>query len=403
MVLSVAAGGPSLADTWQALTGVVVTVNGSLGFLKDRGVTPWGCGVMDPGRQMAGIVPRVDGVHYFLASVCDPTLFDHLAGMKVGMWHPGGAPGLRELLSETRGGNWTMVSGGSTMGLRWLSLGYTLGFRHFEFHGLDSSYRGGATHAYPDHTDGADHLIIDGYHTKLAFVRQVSDFFAVIDYFMGPEVDPITIEMHGDGWLQARWRRFKEANPAAFVPAAHTANDEQAKYERMWQEDAYREMSPGEQLVPVAVDHLGITSSDRVIDFGCGPARATKALKNAGCDVLGIDIAENCRDPGNEDVPLRVAVLWDLPGDIETADFGLCCDVMEHIPPERVSTVLAGIRRLTKRGAFFNIAFTHDRFGALIGERLHLTVHGERWWAAKLREHWDDVTTPAPGMFVVRP
>lgn len=408
-VLSIAAGGPSLADTWQDMSGVVVAVNGSLGFLMERGVRPWGCGVMDPGPQMNDIVPRVEGVHYFIASVCDPSLFDHLQGLDVGVWHPGGAPGLRELLDEERGANWTMVSGASTMGLRWLTLGYVLGFRRFEFHGLDSSYReDGSTHAYPDHTDGADHLIIEGYRTKLAFVRQVSDFFAMLDYFMGPEVDPITIKIHGTGWLQERWSKFKELNPTTFDPVTHTVETERSKYERMWGQDVYRSRSPGEQLVPMAIEQLGIDAGDRVIDFGCGPARATQALRDFGCDVLGIDIAWNCRDEGI-DVPLRVAPLWDLPEDIEEADFGLCCDVMEHIPVERVDAVLVGIRRLTKRGAFFNIAFAHDMFGELIGERLHLTVHGEGWWSAKLKQHWGEVeslTSFDPkhrGVFVVRP
>lgn len=408
-VLSIAAGGPSLADTWEQISGVTVAVNGSLGFLRDRGVTPWGVGVMDPGLQMKDIVPRVDGTHYFIASICDQTLFDHLSGLDVGVWHPGGCPGLKDVLTEERGTNWTMVAGGSTMGVRWLNLGYTLGFRKFEFHGLDSSYRGdGATHAYPDHTDGADHLIIDGYRTKLAFVRQVSDFFAILDAFSGPQVDPITIEVHGTGWLQDRWRQFRELNPTAFKPIEHTAETERSKYERMWSEDDYRNSSPGERLVPMAIETLGIDSGDRVIDFGCGPARATQALADFGCDVLGIDIAENCRDPGI-DTPLRIAVLWDLPDDIEPADFGLCCDVMEHIPAERVGAVLAGIRRLTKRGAFFNIAFAHDLFGELIGERLHLTVRSEAWWKAKLSEHWGTVESMASfdpkyrGVFVVRP
>lgn len=407
-LLSVAGGGPSLEDTWRDLKDVVVSVNGSLQFLLDKGVKPWAVAVMDPGAQMKDIVPRVNGVKYFIASVCDPSLFDYLEGMEIGLWHPGGCPGLLELLEE-RGKRFTMVSGGSTMGVRWLNLGYTLGFRDFALHGLDSSYRGERTHAYPDHTDGADHLIIHGYHTKLAFIRQVSDFWSMIDVFAERDVEPITIEMYGDGWLQERWAEFRALNPDAFRFKATTPDVEKRKYERMWEVDIYRKNSPGEHLVDGAIDELGIEPGHSVIDFGCGPARATQYLQDFGCEVLGIDIAENCRDKG-VNIPFRLACLWALPDDIDPADWGYCCDVMEHIPPEHVDAVLAGIRRLSARGAFFNIAFFNDGFGNVIGERLHLTVRGLKWWIAKLKEHWstvevvDSVTDTLPrGVFKCLP
>lgn len=389
-LLSVAAGGPSLEDTWQDLKGVVVAVNGSLRFLLDKGVKPWGVAVMDPGPQMKDIVPRVEGVNYFVASICDPALFDHLEGLNVGIWHPGGSPGLREILEEKRGKNWTLVAGGSTMGVRWLNLGYTLGFRKFEFHGLDSNYRDGQSHAYPDHTDGSDHLIIDGYETKLAFVRQVSDFFAIMDAFSERDVEPITIELHGNGWLQHRWKAFREMHPDAFRVKAATAEEEKIKYEKMWGVELYRKVSPGEQLVPVALQELGMVPGESVIDFGCGPARATQKFQDLGFTVLGLDIAENCRDEGI-DIPFRLECLWDLSEDIEPSDWGFCCDVMEHIPPEHVDKVLENIRSKTKKGVLFNIAFFNDGFGNMIGERLHLTVRDCQWWVDRLKAYWPDV------------
>ena len=42
-------------------------------------------------------------------------------------------------------------------------------------------------------------------------------------------------------------------------------------------------------------------------------------------------------------VPLLVANLWDIPIEM-SADWGFCCDVMEHIPTERVDRVLGVIR-----------------------------------------------------------
>lgn len=388
-VLSIAAGGPSLADTWQDLKGTVVAVNGSLQFLLDRGVVPWACGILDPGPQMKDIVPRHADVQYFVASICDPSLFEHLEGLKVRIWHPSGVNGMEDALNE-HSSDWTLIGGGSTMGLRWLNLGYTLGFRKFEFHGLDSSYRGRATHAYPDHTDDAARMIIHGYPTKLAFVRQVSDFFALVESFSEDDVDPISVELHGDGWLQDRWATYRATHPEVLTgPQPATEDGERDKYQRMWGHAEYRKYSPGEHLVLTAISELRMGGGDSVIDFGCGPGRAAQAFKNAGFRVLGVDIADNSLDEG-VNVPFRRACLWDLPPDIEEADYGFCCDVMEHIPPEQVDRVLANIKSKVRCGVLFNIAFFHETYGRLINERLHLTVRSKGWWLAKLREYWPD-------------
>jgi len=198
-VMSIAAGGPSLEDTYKDLSGVVCAVNGSLSFLLSRGVKPWAVGVMDPRAHMADVVERVDGVFYFLASTCHPRLFDKLAGCNIGLWHPSGLPGLEDILGPER----MMICGGTTMGLRWLNIGYFLGFRDFHAHGLDSSFRDGKTHAYPDHTDGVGHTQIYGYPTRQNFIQQVQDWAKTKEMFSRmPQDEQPTIKLHGDGLLQ---------------------------------------------------------------------------------------------------------------------------------------------------------------------------------------------------------
>lgn len=213
--LSVAAGGPSLADTYQDLDGTVVAVNGSLGWLLDRDVTPFAVGIMDPGEHMADLIRRHPKVLYFVASVCDPSLFDHLEGCNIYVWHPSPVPGLEQELRD-RGGPWMTVGGASTMGVRWLNLGYTLGFRRFALHGIDSSFRDQASHAYPDKQDGRGEMVIDGHLTKLNFLAQVTDFFRTLERFSQTDMDPVGIEVYGDGLLPMRWRKYRDAHPEAF-------------------------------------------------------------------------------------------------------------------------------------------------------------------------------------------
>ena len=198
-LMSIAAGGPSLQDTYKELEGVVCAVNGSLGFLLEKDIKPWGVGVMDPREHMADVVEKRDGVFYFLASTCHPKLFDKLDGCDVCLWHPLGLPDIESIAKGAK----HFIGGGTTMGLRWFNLGHFMGFRTFHAHGLDSSFKGNATHAYADHTDGFGSLEMFGYRTRQNFVQQVSDWFEMKAMFAAlPEADRPNIKLFGDGLLQ---------------------------------------------------------------------------------------------------------------------------------------------------------------------------------------------------------
>ncbi len=84
-----------------------------------------------------------------------------------------------------------------------------------------------------------------------------------------------------------------------------------------------------------------------------------------------------------EGLPFVQAPLWDRVSD--TYDFGFCCDVMEHIPPEFTMLVVARLLESCKR-VFFTICTEPDEFGVRIGEPLHLTVQPFVWWRDRLRD-----------------
>lgn len=220
--LSIVGGGPSLADTYKDLTGYVAAINGSLGWLLDHGVVPQMCGVCDPSDHMAGIVRADPRVSYFLASIVHPSVYDKLlnAGCTVYRWNISSIPGGEELLKEIEPTHFT-VGGGSTMGLRWIPLGYSMGFREFHCHGMDSSFRmdperGKASHAYPDHQDEkTDWLLFDGYQTRVNFIGQVADFLGWMERLSLDDVEPVRIEVYGDGLLQSKFREWRANNPFA--------------------------------------------------------------------------------------------------------------------------------------------------------------------------------------------
>jgi FkbM family methyltransferase len=215
-ILSVAGGGPSLEDTYSELTGYVVAVNETLRYLLEKGVTPQACGVCDPNERMADLVVADPKVTYFIASCCHPKLFDKLIAAKcrIFLWQLQPIDGLDAVLQEHYGDDWPQqILGGPTMGTRWLTLGYHLGFRKFNFHGLDSSFRGKASHAYPDHQDTKDWINFDGYDTRINFVAQAQAFIDLMEDARFPDVDPIEVKLFGEGLLQTRYAHWLKTNP----------------------------------------------------------------------------------------------------------------------------------------------------------------------------------------------
>ncbi len=215
LTLSIAGGGPSLADTYKDLDGFIGAMNGSLAFLLERGIAPQMCGICDPSPHMVDIIEADPRVKYFVASVVHPLVYDKLldAGCEVFRWNSSSIPGGEKILEEIEPDALT-IGGGSTMGLRWIVLGYTMGFRKFHIHGLDSSFRAKSSHAYPDHQDTKpDWMNFDGYQTRPNFIGQVADFIGWMDRLQEDDVEPVEIRMFGEGLLQSKFRQWKELNP----------------------------------------------------------------------------------------------------------------------------------------------------------------------------------------------
>jgi hypothetical protein len=212
-VLSIAGGGPSLADTYKELDGYIGAVNGSAGYLAGKGILPDACLLLDPVPWLTDEVLADNRIRYFVASQCDPAMFDYLKDCHVELWHASGPPGLGETLQ----GKHMLVGGGSTCSLRWITLGYALGFRHFKLHGMDSSYGKGHHHAYGVKTDDLlPTMEIGGFITRSDFVAQVNDFMAMLIRMSQPDIEPIKIEVFGDGLLQHHWKNYQERHPGAF-------------------------------------------------------------------------------------------------------------------------------------------------------------------------------------------
>ena len=199
-------------------------------------------------------------------------------------------------------------------------------------------------------------------------------------------------------------RCFPFADIEELLMVDDLAKIERDKYIAIWERPEYRRISPGMLECERAFTVLEMQPKKTIIDFGAGPARATKWFDDQGLKATAVDFAPNARET---DVKFVEACLWDMPASLKAADYGFCTDVMEHLPEDKVDLVLEGIAKRSKQGVYFRIATRPDKMGKLIGQPLHLTVKPGEWWRRKLEEFFDlvDVVedTGRDIMLVARP
>lgn len=167
----------------------------------------------------------------------------------------------------------------------------------------------------------------------------------------------------------------------------------------IWRElPSYRDCSPGETFAPFFFDHFKgeITSGQTISDFGCGTGRVAKEFIARGLHVSLVDISPFCLDEEirslvhlfSDQIHFVQACLWQLPNSLAATDWVYMCDVLEHIPEEKVDDVLLSIASKMKRGGYFSICLKEDLAGQAIGQTLHLSVREKGWWEEKLSAHF---------------
>ena len=142
-LVALVASGPSVAGQLEKIkemsnAGVkIVAIKDAHDWLIDNGVIPHFALAIDPQEHRWDCFKRKHkDVCYTIASQCHPKVFDHLEGMNVLLWHP------YITLNQKRPQGRCVIGGGTTSGLRAISLFYVLGYRHFALFGYDSCMDG---------------------------------------------------------------------------------------------------------------------------------------------------------------------------------------------------------------------------------------------------------------------
>jgi uncharacterized Rossmann fold enzyme len=188
-----------LIKKMKAAGSPIVAIKGAHDWLIDNGVIPDYALAIDPQEHRIAFYKPQPNVHYMIASQCHPAMFDNLDGYQVTLWHPYVKKG------QDRPKNCMLIGGGTTSGLRAISLFYVLGYRQFELFGFDSCNDGELLRVNGEGLKEGDKLIevkIDPqgetFYCNTAMALQAEHFQTYYDYL--PDA---TFNGHGRGLIQA--------------------------------------------------------------------------------------------------------------------------------------------------------------------------------------------------------
>lgn len=134
--LAIVGSGPSVREHLEEIraSAEVWAINGAYDYLQTEGIVADGFFAIDP---LPGLVEYVRHPNYkttyYIASCCDPGVFDALEGFTVKLWHPGAHD------TEFPKGEWVVV-GGTTAITRAPFFALMRGWRDITLYGVDSSY-----------------------------------------------------------------------------------------------------------------------------------------------------------------------------------------------------------------------------------------------------------------------
>ncbi len=207
--ISIVCYGPSLADTWRDIKRPILTVSGAHDFLIERGIVPDYHMDCDPREHKAQFVKNAHpDVCYLMATCLHPVAWQYLAGRNVKLWHLHNGPETDEWLAiHDPGAN--RLGGGTTAGARAFEVASMLGYKRFEVHGMDCSFRGEHRHA-GKHGGKQQNEVEAKVGDK--WYRSSPQMIEAAREVLNPFIANYDVEVffHGDGLMQQMVRTFKD-------------------------------------------------------------------------------------------------------------------------------------------------------------------------------------------------
>lgn len=189
--LAVVGSGPSVRGLlWELADwpGEVWAINGAYDYLQDKGIVPDGFFGIDPLPGLAAYLRRPnEKTTFYIASMCDPAVFDALAGYQVKLWHAAGEDTFPK-------GHW-IVGGGTTAITRAPYFALLRGWRDITLYGADSSFADdGSEYCYKwgsyehDIAQPKHKIMVNGegpFVSEVGLLKQASQLYSLHERFRG--------------------------------------------------------------------------------------------------------------------------------------------------------------------------------------------------------------------------
>jgi uncharacterized Rossmann fold enzyme/2-polyprenyl-3-methyl-5-hydroxy-6-metoxy-1,4-benzoquinol methylase len=367
--IAVVCFGPSLKKTWEQVRNFknIITCSGSHKFLVDRGIIPTYHIEVDPREHKVTLLgnPQKD-TKYLIASNCHPKYFDHLEGYDVTLWHV-----FETTLESMRllpRGEWAMT-GGSSAGLRAMTMARFLGYKDIHIFGMDGSFDSESSHAdfHPNNAFKVkDECVYNGktFYTTPSIAECARQTFHELNQLSDSDV-----KFYGDGLLQEMIKDYIKPEKKVKmigVRKPKLVTDEYKDLLKKTFEDYPEYGTGGSKHSTMVIKLMNLTASKSILDYGCGRGYLAKSL----------------------DFPI-----WEYDPAVEgkdeqprPADLLVCTDVLEHIEPDKLFFVLDDIKVLTNRCAYIVISTRKAVKTLRDGRNAHLIVENPDWWKSKLED-----------------
>lgn len=364
--------GPSLNDTWERVKEFryVISCSGAHKFLIERGIIPVWHVEVDPRPHKTLLIgqPHND-VTYLVASTCHPALFEHLSGFNVRLWHVFSNDD--DALRLLPRGEWALT-GGSSVGLRAMTMAKFLGFTDLHVFGMDGCEGQSGKHAseHPNQPKGYAITEYNGveYKTTPAMLECARQTFHELDQMPG-----VTARFYGEGLVQAMARDYKrKVTPDAAIGVAYKlpvliSPEYRDMNARLHKDNLFYGVGGGRHA-DVVLQMAHAIGTQSILDYGCGKGYLAKAIP---FPIWEYDPAV----PGKQESP-------------RPADLVVCTDVLEHIEPDNLRAVLADLRRCVLKVGFFVIHMGPASKTLADGRNTHLIQRGPDWWTRQLSRYF---------------
>jgi FkbM family methyltransferase len=329
---------------------------------------------VDPRPHKAELIgqPHKD-VEYLVASVCHQDVFDLLEGYNVKLWHVySHEVGRNHVTINFPRGEW-LVTGGANVGMRSMVLSRFLGFKKMTIFGMDYSFKNdGTQHAgwHPNEHPKAYAVDVNGeiFYTNGAMHQYAQQFFDEVQ-----KIGDVEVEVAGHGLLQAKIREHLKTKPliprgtkpvgiAAMLPNVITP--EYSALNKQLHESDPSYGTSGSKRADIVRKLIEKTKPASILDYGAGKGTLAAALP--------MPIWEYDPCILGKDQPPRAAELV------------VCTDVLEHVEPNCLDSVLLDLRRVTLKVCYV-VIHTGPAIKSLPdGRNAHLIQQPMEWWNQKL-------------------